>query len=157
MPRRPYLTTRAHEAFSLAFDVARQHGEDEVTPLHLTVGILREGRGVAVGMLHERGVPLDDVAQELEAVLQTRPAVARANASAYEWTPGAERLVAAAQSEARLLGTEYYGVEHLLLAMLRDEASASTQVVARHRVRAADIEADLRRLLGSVDEGESRR
>jgi len=29
--------------------------------------------------------------------------------------------------------------------------------VARHRVRAADIEADLRRLLGSVDEGESRR
>ena len=46
MPRRPYLTTRAHEAFSLAFDLASQHGQSEVTPTHLTLGILRDG-GVA--------------------------------------------------------------------------------------------------------------
>lgn len=146
MPRRPYLTTRAHEAFLLAFDVASEHGQEEVTPAHVTLGILREGRGVAVGILHQRGVPLDAVARELEAALPAAPVAARPTAPAYAWTPGAERLVVAAQREAQLLGTEYYGVEHLLLAVLRDEASEPAQEVARHGVRAADFEADLRQL-----------
>jgi ATP-dependent Clp protease ATP-binding subunit ClpC len=146
MSRRPYLTTRAHEAFSLAFDAAANHAQAEITSLHLTLGILREGHGVAIGMLRERGVPLDDLAGELEAALPV-PDVGHPTASAHAWTPAAERLIAAAQREARLVDTEYYGVEHLLLAMLRDEASAPAQAIARHGVRAADIEAGLRRLL----------
>ena len=69
MPRRPFLTTRAQEAFSLAHDLADRLGHEDVTPVHVALGVLREGRSVAVGVLFNRSVPLDALARELEAYL----------------------------------------------------------------------------------------
>jgi ATP-dependent Clp protease ATP-binding subunit ClpC len=51
-------------------------------------------------------------------------------------------------AESRELGTAYYGCEHLLLALARDDTSAPARVLARHGV----CYADARRVLLEADE-----
>ena len=131
MPRRPYLTSRAHAAFSLAYDLADERGHEVVTPVHVTLGILREGRSVAVELLYRGGVPLDVLQRELEESLPPARAP-RTPAGARSWAASDERLLEQARVEADELGTEYYGCEHLLLAILRDPAGIPARVLERH-------------------------
>ncbi len=72
MPRRPWLTTRASEVFALAHDLVDELGHDDVTPVHMALGLVRKGPNVAVGALFNRGVPLDVFERELEALLPHR-------------------------------------------------------------------------------------
>ena len=146
MPRRPYLTTRAHEAFALAHDLADRRGHEVLTPAHLALGVLQDGRGIVAHLLAVRGVPLDALARELEAELPA-PGAPRSPPSARRWTPDDERFVEQAVREARELGTEYYGCEHLLLALLRDPAGAPARALARHGIRFEDLRAELLRAL----------
>jgi ATP-dependent Clp protease ATP-binding subunit ClpC len=143
MPRRPYLTTRAHEVFALAHDLADRLGHAEPTPTHLALGLLAEGRSVAVAALQVRAVPLEVLSRELEA--QLPPAAApRTPAPTRAWTPTDQRLLAQAEAEARDLGTEHSSCEHLLLALLRDAESVPTRALARHGVGFSDVQATVR-------------
>lgn len=62
LPRRPFLTTRAHEVFALAHDLADRLGHDDLTPVHVALSVLREGRGVAVA---RHGVGFDEARAEV--------------------------------------------------------------------------------------------
>lgn len=152
MPRRPFLTTRAHEVFALAHDLADRRGDGALAPAHLALGVLQEGRGVAVHALHVRGVPLDALARALEAELPA-PGVPRTPPGARRWTPEDERVVEQCVHEARELGTEYYGSEHLLLALLRDPAGAPARALARHGVAYEDVRAEVVRVLRPAPAG----
>jgi ATP-dependent Clp protease ATP-binding subunit ClpA len=133
LPRRPLVTTRTHEVFALALRLAERLGHDDVTGVHIALGLFREGRNVALGVLHRCGAPLDALERELEAELPPH-APAHPPAGELSWTPGIEQVLAAAMLESRELGTTYYGCEHLLLALARDGTSAPARVLARHGV-----------------------
>ena len=147
MPRRPFLTTRAHEVFSLAHDLADRFGHDAVTPSHVVLGMLQEGRSVAIGALMNRRVQLDVLSHELEGHLPPL-GTPRTQAAEHAWSPSDEQLIDQAKAESRDFGTEFYGVEHLLLAILRDETSAPAQVLERHGVRFDDARAEVVRIYG---------
>jgi ATP-dependent Clp protease ATP-binding subunit ClpC len=145
LPRRPLLTTRAHNALALAHRLAEGLGHDDVTPIHIALGVLREGRSVAVVVLFNRGVPLDALERDLEAHLPL-PETASTLARERSWSPGDEQMIDRARVEARELGTEFFGCEHLLLALLRDETGAPAQVLARHGVHFDDARAEVMRI-----------
>lgn len=148
MPRRPYLTTRAHEVFALAHDVAEQRGDVALTAAHLALGLLRERQGIPTYVLSARGVPLDVLGEELTATLPPSGSP-RAAPAVRSWTPEDEVFVAQAIREASELGTEFYGAEHLLLALLRDPEGVVARVLAPHGVGYADVRADVRHVLFS--------
>ena len=47
MPPRPFVTTRTREVFGIAHAPAHRLGHDELRPLHVVIGMVREGNGVA--------------------------------------------------------------------------------------------------------------
>jgi ATP-dependent Clp protease ATP-binding subunit ClpA len=145
MPQRYFLTTRAHRVFAMAHDLADQLGHDDVTPLHFALCVVREGRSVAVGALLRLGVPLAVLERELEAGLPPGGAP-RLPASERTWSATDERMIEQALAEAGELGTEHYGCEHLLLAVLRDRAGAPAQVLARHGVGLDEARAEVVRI-----------
>ncbi len=137
MPRISYLTTRAHNSFAHAHELAEQLGHDALTPVHLAIAIVRQ-KGIPCAVLHSLGVPLDVLEYELQQQLPPE-GPPRPPATALEWTARDQRLVHGARAEARDLGTEFYGTEHLLLALLKDDAALAAQVFATHGVRVADL------------------
>ena len=123
-----------------------------MTATHVLLGVIQEGRNVAVGALNNRGVPLDALARDLEALLPP-PGTPRAAANVGAWTPADERLLAQAQDEARELRTEFFACEHVLLALLRDADGPPSRVLARHGVGYDDVRAEVARLYGRPDAG----
>ena len=148
MPHRVRVTTRTHEVFAIAHDLADRLGSPEVTPLHVLYAMLREGRSPAVVVLHNLGVRLDALARDVEAELPVPPAEP-ALTRPLAWTASDEQMLGGADLEARELGHPYRGCEHLLLAFLRDEASVPARVLARHGVQFADARAEILRVLGA--------
>src|SRR5712691_6419712 len=100
MPRRPFLTTRAHQVFSLAHDLADRLGHDAVTPAHIVLGMLQEGRNVAIGALMNRHVPLDALSRELELHLPP-PGAPRPQVAEHAWSPSDDHLIELAKVQSR--------------------------------------------------------
>jgi ATP-dependent Clp protease ATP-binding subunit ClpC len=144
MPRLPYLTTRAHNVFALAHDIADRLGHDDVTPVHLAIAVIRQ-TGVPVGALYNLGVPLDVLEHELDQHLPAA-GTARPATAARSWTPWDQQMIDKARREARELGTEFYGSEHLLLALVRDSTGALTQVLAQHGVTHDNLRREILRI-----------
>lgn len=152
MRRRPYVTTRTHEVFAIAHDLADRLGHDDVTPVHLTLGLVREGRSVAAAILHARSVPVDALERELAARLPP-PRESRVPTREHTWIHSDERVLEQASVEGHELGAEFIGCEHVLLAFLRDPSSAPAQVLAQHGVRYDDARTDVLRIYHTRPDG----
>ena len=152
MRRRPYVTTRTHEVFAIAHDLADRLGHDDVTPVHVSLGLVREGRSIAAQILHGRGVPLDVLEREFEAHLPP-PGEPRAPARERSWTRSDENVLEQASVEGRELGAEFVGCEHVLLAFLRDPTSVPGRVLAQHGVGFDDARTEVLRAYSARPDG----
>jgi len=68
------------------------------------------------------------------------------------FTDGAREVVVLAQDEARGLGHNYIGTEHLLLGMLRDEAGAAARVLGAFDITLEETRAAVERIVGRGDD-----
>ncbi len=72
----PQLTPRAKRVTELAFEEAKNLGNDKIQPEHLLLGLIREGEGIAVHVLNKLGVDLHMLRQEILDVLSVGQPVA---------------------------------------------------------------------------------
>jgi ATP-dependent Clp protease ATP-binding subunit ClpC len=151
LSRRFYVTTRTHQVFELAHDLAESLGHDDVTPAHVAIGLIREGRSIAAQLLSQ-AVPPDVLERELKAHLPPTGSP-RLPPREPSWTPGIEQVLERTIAEARELGTEFFGSEHVLLALLRDETSAPAQVMAHHGVGFEDARTKIMRAYNARPDG----
>ena len=144
MPQRAYVTNRTDEVFAAAHTLADQLGHEDTTPLHLTLGmLLEEGNMAAQIILYSCRVPRATLQQELTARLPAS-GTPRPPRDAPMWSASDEQMLAMAAAEARELGDEHLGCEHLLLAFLRDSATGPGEVLAGHGVRIERVQRDVR-------------
>ena len=144
MVRRGYVTSRTHEAFAIAHDLADARGHDAISPLHVMLALLREQKNVGAQLVCSR-VPRNVLERDLEAELP--PAGdARAGTAQRAWTPADEQIIDRARDESRAHGKEYIGCEHVVLAFLRDTTSVPAQVLARHGIHFSQVREELERV-----------
>jgi len=111
-------TERAQRVVVLAQDEARKLQSDHVGVEHLLLGLLREQESTAARALASIGLKVDPVRAAVAKILGPGPGAVSGEIS---FSPGAKKvMVEAAIDEARLLGHNYVGTEHLLLGLLRD-------------------------------------
>ncbi len=146
MLQRAFVTDRTHEVFAAAHALADQLRHEDTTPVHLTLGMLQEGRNMAAQiLLYSCQVPDATVQQELTACLPP-PGTPRAPSHAPAWSAGDDQMLGLAAVEARELGDEHLGCEHLLLAFLRDATTGPARVLAGHGVSADRVRRDVQRI-----------
>ena len=146
MPVRAYVTDRTSDAFARAHILAERLGHQDVTPVHVTLGIIDEGRNVgAILLLYSCRVHRDSVVRDLESQL---PAPASPlTGQRLAWSFGDEQMLLLAAAEARELGHVHLGCEHLLLAFLRDPSTGPGAVLAQHGVEFGRVREDLASIL----------
>src|SRR6185295_12516886 len=114
------LTQKAQEALGSAHSKAVRYGNQQVDVEHLLAALLEQDGGLAGSILARAGVNVEALARRLDAELDRLPKVSGPAGAADQVyvTSRLNRLLTAAEDEARQLKDEYISVEHVLLAAI---------------------------------------
>lgn len=121
------FSNRVHDVIRLSREEAIRLGSDYIGTEHLLLGIIREGEGIAVKILKNLGLDLHKLRERIEESLSQRHTESTSGSIAL--TKQAEMALRITQIEAKLYKSDIVGTEHLLLALLRDEAFISSQIL----------------------------
>ena len=110
-------TDRAKRVLMLAQEEARRFNHNYIGTEHLLLGLVREGEGIAAKVLYDMGVDLTKVRSAVEFIIGRGE---RVNVGDISLTPRAKKVIELAAEEARRLGHNYIGTEHLLLGLVRE-------------------------------------
>jgi len=141
-------TERAQRVIVLAQDEARRLNYDYVGTEHLLLGLIREGEGIAAKALQSLGIQLEQVRAEVEKMIGKGSASTRGEIG---FTPRAKKvMVELAIEEARLLGHNYVGTEHILLGLIREGEGVAAQVLQNLGADLDRVRNQVIHLLGGV-------
>ena len=111
----------------LAREEAGRLQHDYIGTEHLLLGVVREGEGIAATVLHNLGLDLDQIRQAVENMVSGSGGTL--TIGEIPFTPRAKRVLELAVEEARLLGHNYVGTEHLLLGLIREGEGVAARVL----------------------------
>ena len=125
------FTVKAQEAVQRASELASEHGNAEVLPVHLLAALLEDKEGIVPPVLEKIGggpqSVLGDVYQEIEKLPKISGAAAQPTLS-----QAANQLLDRAFKEADTFKDEYVSTEHLLLAATQLKRDPAQEILARH-------------------------
>lgn len=113
------FTPRVQLTLSIARREADRFKHNYIGAEHILLGLLRLGQGMAVSILENNGINLQEMISQIEQSLRPGDAGSTGNGT-LPYTPRVRRMLTAAGEEAGMMKHSYVGTEHLLLAMLRD-------------------------------------
>jgi ATP-dependent Clp protease ATP-binding subunit ClpC len=140
------FTERARKVIILAREEAIRLGHNFVGTEHLLLGLIREGDGLAVAILKKLNVNIGAVKSEIEKIVSAGSEFSPAGEIPF--TPQAKKVLEYAISEARSLGHNYIGTEHLLLGLIREAEGIASLVLRDFGVSVAAAKAQAQELLG---------
>jgi len=128
------FSNRVKEVISLSREEALRLGHDYIGTEHLLLGMIREGEGVAVGVLKKLGVPLDELRGEIEKISKGTATHEIKNLANIPLTRASEKVLKITYLEAKIFKAQLIGTEHLLLSILRDPDNLGTQILNKFDV-----------------------
>jgi len=141
------FTERARRVVLLAREEAKRLDHDYLGTEHLLLGLISEGEGVAAIALQNLDIDLEQVRQEVGKT------VGRGGGSLFlgqiPFTPRAKKVLELAVAEARTLGHNYIGTEHLLLGLIREGEGVAAQVLINLGADLEKVRQEINNLLGA--------
>lgn len=122
------FTQSARRVIVLAQEEAGRLDHTYIGTEHLLLGLLAEGDGVGARALGSLGIFLPSVRTEIEKTVGRGPTPP---AGHIPFTPRAKRVLELSLLEARELGNQHIGTEHLLLGLVREGEGVAAQVIGR--------------------------
>lgn len=134
------FTSRTRVALAISRAIAASRGETDVTATHIVLGILWEGKSVAVAGLTHEGINLNILNAQLDTSLGHPSGRTEPRRVALDATAGEEEIVRLGEKEAEARTDEFLGTEHLLLAILRESASEAAELMAAQGITVQRLE-----------------
>ncbi|MBD2015379.1 ATP-dependent Clp protease ATP-binding subunit [Microcoleus sp. FACHB-53] len=143
------FTEKAIKVIMLAQEEARRLGHNFVGTEQILLGLIGEGTGVAAKVLKSMGVNLKDARIEVEKIIGRGSGFV---AVEIPFTPRAKRVLELSLEEARQLGHNYIGTEHLLLGLIREGEGVAARVLENLGVDLTKVRTQVIRMLGETAE-----
>ena len=143
------FTEKAIKVIMLAQEEARRLGHNFVGTEQILLGLIGEGTGVAAKVLKSMGVNLKDARVEVEKIIGRGSGFV---AVEIPFTPRAKRVLELSLEEARQLGHNYIGTEHLLLGLIREGEGVAARVLENLGVDLSKVRTQVIRMLGETAE-----
>ncbi len=139
------FTEKAIKVIMLAQEEARRLGHNFVGTEQVLLGLIGEGTGAAAKTLKSMGVTLKDARAEVEKIIGRGSGFV---AVEIPFTPRAKRVLELSWDEARQLGHNYIGTEHLLLGLIREGEGVAARVLENLGVDLNKIRSNVVKMLG---------
>jgi ATP-dependent Clp protease ATP-binding subunit ClpC len=139
------FSERARRVLTLAQEEAQNFNHSYIGTEHILLGLLREDEGVGAKVLANLGVSLSKARSAVEFIIGRgeKPVTGEIGL-----TPRAKRVIELAIDEARHLGHNYIGTEHLLLGLLREGGGVAADVLDSFGITLEQARSESLRVLG---------
>jgi ATP-dependent Clp protease ATP-binding subunit ClpC len=142
------FTERVRKVMYLAREEAARLQHDYIGTEHLLLGVIREGEGIAATVLNNLGLDLDAIRQAVESMVSSTGGTL--TIGEIPFTPRAKRVLELSVDEARQLGHNYVGTEHLLLGLIREGEGVAARVLLELGVDRKKVREETLKLLGGA-------
>ena len=120
------FTNRAEKAINIANEIAADMGHSYIGTEHLLYGLVEEGTGIASKVLQDQGLSSEKILEEIDELIGKSEEV-------YDkpvgFTPRTKRVIENAFIEAKKMGSEYIGTEHLLIGIMVEGDSVAVRIM----------------------------
>jgi ATP-dependent Clp protease ATP-binding subunit ClpC len=120
------FSERARRVLTLAQEEAQRFNHNNIGPEHILLGIVGEPDSVAAKVLVSLGISLNKVRSAVEFIIGHGEGGSKGEVGL---SPGSKRVIELAIDEARYIGHNYIGTEHLLLGLLREGEGVASRVL----------------------------
>src|SRR5580700_4181672 len=126
------LTVKAQEAVQRANDIASEHGNPELQPVHILAALLEDHEGIVAPLLERVGLQVPAVQGEAMTQIDRLPKVSGGGAAAQATlSSAANQLLENAFKEASNFKDEFVSTEHLLLGMTKLKRDPAQEILSR--------------------------
>ena len=121
------FTKRAEKAIEYANRIALEFGHNYIGTEHLLDGLLKEGSGVASKVLENQGITPEQIEEQIDALVGKNEEIGEEEILGF--TPRTKRVIETAFIEAKKLGSDFIGTEHLLIGIMREGDSVAVRIL----------------------------
>ena len=119
------FTNKAKKVIEIANDISIELGHNYIGTEHILYGLIKEGEGIAAKVLINKGITEEKVKTKIEELLGKGQEIEES----LGFTPRTKKVLENAFLEAKRIGYNYIGTEHLLLAIMKEGDSVATRVI----------------------------
>ena len=119
------FTNRATKAIECANEIALELGHSYIGTEHILYGLAKEGNGVAARVLENQDITADDILDKMEELVGRDEPIE----NVIDFTPRTKGVIESAFIEARKLGYNFIGTEHILIGILREGECIATKIL----------------------------
>jgi ATP-dependent Clp protease ATP-binding subunit ClpB len=133
------LTLKAQEAIQRGNEVASEHGNPELLPIHILLALIEDKDGIVPPVLEKIGVGVQAVMSDINRELERLPKVSGGGVYQAQMSPAMNQMLTVAFQQADQMKDEYVSTEHLLLAISRLQRDAAQEILVRRGATHDDI------------------
>ncbi len=127
------FTVKAQEAVQRANELASEHGNPELAPLHLLAALVEDKEGIVTPVLEKIGIGPQAVLSEVYKEIEKLPKVSGGGgAQQPSMSPQINQLLEKSFKEADTFKDEYVSTEHMLLALTGLKRDPAQELLARY-------------------------
>ena len=129
------FTNRAKKVIEIADDISIELGHNYIGTEHILYGLVKEGEGIASKVLQNKGLTSEKILKEIKEMLGYGKEIKQS----LGFTPRSKRVLENAFLEAKRIGYNYIGTEHLLLALMKEGDSIAIKIILELNVEISQI------------------
>lgn len=145
------FTARAEKALEISNEIAIELGHNYIGTEHLLYGLVKEGSGIANKVLENQNVTSEIVLEKIEELIGTGE---KTSSQTIGFTPRTKRVIENAFREARKLGSDYIGTEHLLIGIMREADSIAVRIMLDLNVNPQKLYNEIVKVVNEYDGNE---
>ena len=126
------FTVKAQEAVQRANELASEHGNPEMAPLHLLAALIEDKEGIVTPVLEKIGIGPQAVLSDLYKEIEKLPKVSGSGAQQPAMSSQINQVLEKSFKEADAFKDEYVSTEHMLLALTDLKRDPAQELMARH-------------------------
>ena len=143
------FTKSGEKVLAIANELASDLGHSYIGTEHLLYGLACEENGVAGKVLENQDITPEDILDKIEELIGGQ---VKDNFSVLGFTPRTKKILENAYLEAKKLGSNYIGTEHLLVGMMKETDSIAIRILVDLEVNPDEMLADIAKTLNEFEE-----
>jgi len=144
------FTNSGETAIRIADEIAIELGHKYVGTEHLLYGLIKEGTGIAEKVLENQNITAEAVLERIEELVGRGEGPINATLG---FTPRTKRVIENAFKEAKKLGSDFIGTEHILIGIMREGDSIAVRIMLDLNVNPQKLYNDIIKVVNEYEVG----